>query len=72
MRKKIMNKRVLNEKGEVKARAFVGGEAVKIPEGSYTLRIMLAPLPLETKVTIRSGERPIFTLKKEAGKWTLK
>jgi hypothetical protein len=63
---------VLNEKGEVKARGFVGGEAVKIPEGSYTLRIMLAPLPLETKVTIKSGERPIFTLKKEAGKWALK
>jgi hypothetical protein len=63
---------VLDEKGEVKARGFVGGEAVKIPEGSYTLRIMLAPLPLETKVTIKSGESPIFTLKKEAGKWSLK
>jgi len=63
---------VLDEKGEVKARGFVGGEAVKIPEGSYTLRIMLAPLPLETKVTIKSGEKPIFSLKKEAGKWALK
>jgi len=63
---------VLDEKGEVKARGFVGGEAVKIPEGAYTLRIMLAPLPLETKVTIKSGERPIFSLKKEAGTWALK
>jgi hypothetical protein len=33
---------------------------------------MLAPLPLETKVTIKSGEKPIFSLKKEAGKWALK
>ncbi|MCX6575377.1 MAG: hypothetical protein NTV82_03170, partial [Candidatus Aminicenantes bacterium] len=63
---------VLDEKGEVKARGFVGGEAVKIPEGSYTLRIMLTPQPLETKVTLKSSERPVFSLKKEAGKWTLK
>jgi len=62
---------VLDEKGEVKARGFAGGEAVKIPEGSYTLRIMLAPQPLEMKVTLKAGERPIFTLRKEAGKWVL-
>ncbi len=63
---------VLDEKGEVKAKGFVGGEAVKIPEGTYTLRVMLAPQPLETKVNLASGERPIFILKKEAGKWALK
>jgi hypothetical protein len=33
---------------------------------------VLAPQLLETKVTLKSGQRPIFTLKKEAGKWTLK
>jgi hypothetical protein len=63
---------VLDDKGEIKAKGFVGGDAVKIPEGTYTLRVMLAPQPLETKVKLASGDRPIFTLKKEAGKWSLK
>jgi hypothetical protein len=63
---------VLDEKGEIKARGLVGGEAVKIPEGTYTLRVMLAPQPLELKITLNSGGRPIFTLKKEAGAWALK
>jgi hypothetical protein len=60
---------VLNEKGEEVGKSFGGGEPVKLKEGSYTLRILLAPQPLETKVEIKAGGTSAFTLKKEAGNW---
>jgi hypothetical protein len=63
---------VLDEKGQVAARGTVGGDPVKIKEGAYTLKIMLAPQPLEMKVTIKSGEKPVYVLRKEAGKWIFK
>jgi hypothetical protein len=63
---------VLDEKGEVVGRGTVGGEEIKLKEGTYTLRIMLAPQPLEMKVTVKPGEKPVLILKKEAGLWVLK
>jgi hypothetical protein len=63
---------ILDEKGEVAGRGAVGGEAVKIKGGTYTLRIMLAPQPLEMKVTVKPGEKPVYILKKEAEKWVVK
>jgi hypothetical protein len=63
---------VLNEKGEEVGKSFVGGEPVKLKEGSYTLRILLAPQPLEMKVDVKAGGTSSFTIKKEAGKWTIK
>jgi hypothetical protein len=62
---------VLDEKGQEVARGTVGGEAVKLKEGNYTVRIMLAPQPLETKITAKPGEETVFVLKKEAETWKL-
>ncbi|MGB7295497.1 MAG: VWA domain-containing protein [Candidatus Aminicenantales bacterium] len=62
---------VLNEKGEEAGRGVVGGEAVKLKEGTYTVRVLLSPVPLETKVTIKSGATETYTLKKAQDKWTL-
>jgi hypothetical protein len=62
---------VLDEKGEVAGKGFVGDAPVKLKEGSYTLRILLAPQPLETKITLKAGETSVCTLKKEAGNWKL-
>jgi hypothetical protein len=62
---------VLNEKGEEAGRGIVGGDEVKLKEGTYTLRITLAPQPLETKVQVKAGGRLSCLLKKEAGAWKL-
>jgi hypothetical protein len=63
---------VLDERGETVGKSFVGGDSVKLKEGSYTLRILLAPQPLELKVSVKGGSTSSFTLKKEAGNWILK
>jgi hypothetical protein len=62
---------VLNEKGEEAGRGIVGGDEVKLKEGSYTLRILLAPQPLETKVQVKAGEKAVCVLKKEAAAWKI-
>jgi len=62
---------VLNEKGEEAGRGTVGGDAVKLKEGTYTLRILLAPQPLETKVEVKAGGKTACVLKKESGAWKL-
>lgn len=63
---------ILNERGEIKGRGRVGGEPAEIPAGSYTIKVMLAPQPVEVKVTVKPGEKAAYVLKKEAGTWTLK
>ena len=62
---------VLNEKGEEAGRGIVGGEEVKLKEGTYTLRVLLAPQPLEVKIAIKPDGRSVCVLKKEAGIWKL-
>jgi hypothetical protein len=62
---------ILDDKGQLVAKGVVGGAAVKIKEGAYILRILLAPKPLETRVTIKAGEAATCTLKKEQGEWIL-
>jgi hypothetical protein len=62
---------VLNEKGEEAGRGIVGGEEVKLKEGTYTLRIMLAPQPLEVMITVKPDGRSVCVLKKEVGAWKL-
>ena len=62
---------VLDEKGKEAGRGTVGGDAVKLKEGTYTLRILLAPQPLETKVHVNAGGKAVCVLKKEAGAWKL-
>jgi hypothetical protein len=62
---------VLNEKGEEAGRGIVGGDEVKLKEDPYTLRIILAPQPLETKIIIKADKKSVCVLKKEAGVWKL-
>jgi hypothetical protein len=62
---------VLNEKGEEAGRGVVGGEEVKLKEGTYTLRVLLAPQPLEVKIAVKADGRSVCVLKKEAGAWKL-
>jgi hypothetical protein len=47
------------------------GDEVKLKEGAYTLRILLAPQPLEIKVQVKAGGRTACVLKKESGAWKL-
>ena len=62
---------ILNEKGEVAGKGIVGGVPVKVKAGSYTLRVLLAPQPIEIKVTVKSGAAATYTLKKTQNQWTL-
>jgi hypothetical protein len=62
---------VLNEKGEEAGRGTVGGDEIKLKEGIYTLRVLLAPQPLDVKVEVKAGGRSVCVLKKEAGAWKL-
>jgi hypothetical protein len=62
---------LLNEKGEIAGRGTVGGDPVKIRAGAYTLRVLLAPQPLEGKLNLKAGEKLVLVLKKTAGKWAL-
>ena len=62
---------VLDEKGEEVARGLVGSDAVKLKEGAYILRILLAPEPLEAKINIKAERSLTGFLKKEAGTWKI-
>jgi hypothetical protein len=62
---------LLDEQGEIKARGAVGGEPVEIMEGTYTLKLLQQPEPLEKRVTISPAKKEVWTLKKEADKWIL-
>ncbi len=58
--------------GKEAGRGVVGGEAIKLPAGDYTIRVLTSPKPAEIKVTVKSGERRETTLIKEGGAWTLR
>ena len=62
---------LLDEKGKEIGRGTVGGEEVKVKDGTYTLRVLLAPQPIEIKATIKSGATVTYTLKKVQDRWTL-
>jgi len=62
---------VCDENGQEVSRGLVGGEAVKLKEGVYTLRILLAPEPLEAKINIKAERSLTVFLKKEAGTWKI-
>jgi Mg-chelatase subunit ChlD len=57
--------------GKERSRGAVGGEAVKLPPGDYTIRVLTVPQPVELKVAVKSGELRELTLKKAGGAWTL-
>lgn len=63
---------LLDDQGKVKARGVVGGKAVKVLEGTYTLKLLLQPEPLEIRITVKPDAKATLTLKKEADQWKLK
>ncbi len=62
----------LDAAGKERGRGAVGGEALKLPPGDYTVRVLTSAQPVELKVTVRSGELRELTLKKESGAWVLR
>jgi len=63
---------ILDDQNAEKARGVVGGEPVDVLEGSYTLRLLLQPEPLEVRLTVSPEATISLTLKKEGDMWILK
>ena len=63
---------ILDEKGQIIAKGFVGGEAIRIMEGSYTLRLLVDPEPFETAITVKPRQKSTLILTKEQDKWVIK
>jgi hypothetical protein len=62
---------VVDAAGKEAGRGVVGDEGLKLKEGDYTVRVVLAPQPLERRVTVKAGTRATCTLKKTQGKWII-
>lgn len=62
---------ILNEKGETVGKGIVGGDPIKINVGAYTLRVLLAPQPLERTINLKAGDKLVLVLKKAEEKWVL-
>jgi hypothetical protein len=63
---------ILDKQGETAGKGFVGGNPVKITEGSYTLKLMLEPEPLEKKITIQADQELALLLVKQDHTWIIK
>ncbi len=63
---------ILDEKGKRIAKGLVGGEATRIMEGSYTLRLLVDPEPFETAITVKPRQKSTLILTKEQDKWVIK
>jgi hypothetical protein len=63
---------VLDENGLVKAKGVVGGEALKLMEGSYILRLLVSPEPFEAEITISPEHKEEIILAKENDRWLIK
>ncbi len=63
---------ILDEEGQVKARGTVGGESIRLMEGSYTLRLLVDPKPFEAGITVRPGQKTTIILAKEKEEWIIK
>jgi hypothetical protein len=57
--------------GKEHGRGAVGGDAIKLAAGDYTIRVLLSPQPVELKVTVKSGAESTYTLKKTPSGWIL-
>ena len=62
---------VLDAAGKEVGRGTVGGAPTKLNAGAYTVRVMVAPQPVEIKATISSGAAVSVTVKKVKGQWVL-
>ena len=61
--------RLLNDKGKIVVKGYVGEKEIEVMEGSYTLRLMVDPVPLEKAVIIGPDSKRRFILKRENNKW---
>ena len=62
---------IVDKTGEVNAKGIVGGDAIRLMEGTYTLRVLLEPEPLEKTVTVKPGQRSLLELKRDKDTWIL-
>ena len=58
--------------GKEVGRGAVGGDAIKLAAGDYTVRVLTAPQPVELKVTVRSGEQTTLSVSRAEGIWVLR
>ncbi|MDH5743940.1 MAG: VWA domain-containing protein [Candidatus Aminicenantes bacterium] len=63
---------ILDEEGQVKAKGMVGGEPIRLMEGSYILRLLVEPAPYEAGITVKPGQKTTIILAKEKEKWIIK
>jgi hypothetical protein len=63
---------ILDGEGQVKARGMVGGESIRLMEGSYTLRLLVGPKPFEAAIIVRPGQKTTIILAKENEEWIIK
>lgn len=64
--------RLLNDKGKIVVKGYVGEKEIEVMEGSYTLRLMVDPVFLEKTVVISPESKQSFILKRENNKWIVK
>jgi len=56
----------------VKAKGMVGGEPIRLMEGSYTLRLLVEPEPFEAGITVKPGQKTKIIFTKEKERWIIK
>jgi len=62
---------IVDTTGEIKAKGIVGGDSIRLMEGTYTLRVLLEPEPLEQAVTVKPGQKSQLELKRDNDSWIL-
>jgi len=50
----------------------VGGEPIRLMEGSYILRLLVEPEPFEAGITVRPVQKTSVILATEKEKWIIK
>jgi hypothetical protein len=63
---------ILDEKAQVKTKGMVGGEPIRLMEGSYILRLLVEPEPFEAGIIVRPGQKTTIILAKDKEKWIIK
>jgi hypothetical protein len=51
---------------------MVGGESLRLMEGSRTLRLLVELEPFEAEITVRSGQKTAIILAKEMDNWIIR
>lgn len=57
--------------GAVVGRGIVGGPPIELDAGSYTVRVMVEPGPVEIAAEVKTGETLSLVLRKVRGRWTI-